>query len=246
MSLYEIDLTVKPANRETGLIVSQDELSLLASLLPSADVNRDRDDWLDYLANGVQALDLTKYVWEVKDQTGPSCTSNQAVGSIQLIREKAGLPRFPLSAASVFSFVGGRMGSTVKDNLDRLVNVGCVPESLWPSDEIYRRSPPPGFDAEAPKFRTREPYWCPDFDTATWQLLSGYPIGFGVDWGGAGHSIIGIRVRYDSSKGWGWDILNSWGASWGNNGIGTLWERQISSGIRSRYGAVAYRYAVFS
>jgi hypothetical protein len=243
--IYEIDLT-KPQEREVGL--PDEDLLALRTCCQEAvpPFTRDRGIWKRHLlSNGRCVNDLRPLIWDMKDQTGPSCTSNQTVQGMQVARELACLPRVSLSAASLFDFVGGPGGSSVTANLTRLTKYGCVPESVWPANKIYGPVPA-GYESERPKYRMRESIWCNDFDEATWRLMSAHPIGFGVNWGGGGHSILGVCVVFDAAKDrWGWEICNSWGEDWGDKGFGVLWESQISAGVRNRYGAVAYTSPVF-
>jgi hypothetical protein len=128
----------------------------------------------------------------------------------------------------------------VQANFRQMQNVGCVPESMWPSRDIWSSRKPSGFDAEAAKYRLAEADWVPDFDVGTWMIFNGHPILFGVRWGTGGHAIVGVAVIKDRN-GWGWKIANSWGVGWGTNGFGVLYENQIASGIKNRYGAAAFR-----
>ena len=111
---------------------------------------------------------------------------------------------------------------------------------MWPSTDIWSNRKPAGFDAEAAKYRLAEADWVPDFEAGTWMLFRGFPILFGVTWGTGGHAIMGVAVVKDRS-GWGWKFANSHGVNFGTNGFGVLYEKQIASGIKNRYGAAAFR-----
>jgi hypothetical protein len=239
--LYEVNLDEIPPGYQTGLIdTTPESIAACCGSLDGREIVTDRNIWKKHIkSDGLSAVDLGQYV-VIKSQTGPSCTSNAAVGGYETICRYAGYDVPILSAASVFGFVGSRGGSSVQANFRQMQEVGCVPESMWPSRDIWSRRKPPGFDAEAAKYRLAEADWCPDFETATWMLLCGHPILFGVRWGSGGHAILGVQVVYRQQR-WGWKIANSWGTSWGDSGFGVLWEPQIASGIESRYGAAAFR-----
>ena len=238
--MFEIDLTVPPP-RETGLLeIPLEMLRECCQPLDAGEIIIDRNVWKQHIgSDGISKVDLSQYS-VIKDQTGPSCTSNAITGAHENICRYAGYDVPILSAASVFGFVGSRMGSSVQANVKRMQEVGCVPESMWPSSNIWTTRKPTGFDTEAPKYRLPEMDWTPNFSVATWMLFKGHPIHFGVDWGRGGHSIYGVAVVYRDAK-WGWKICNSWGQDWGTNGFGILWEPQINRGITSRYGAAALR-----
>ena len=240
IELHNPDLT-RPPEGDTGLIAEPlDGLRSCCSEIPDGEIVRDRRIWEKHLTSeGISHVDLSQFV-QIKKQTGPSCTSNAAVGSYETICHYAGYDVPILSAASVFGFVGSRMGSSVQANFRRMQEVGCVPESMWPSSNVWSSRKPAGFDAEAKKYRLAESLWVPDFDAGTWMILRGMPVLHGVRWGTGGHAIYGVAVVKDRN-GWGWKIANSWSPTWGTNGFGVLYEKQIASGIKNRYGAAAFR-----
>lgn len=235
---FEIDLTTVPPGKQTGLLLPEfDRLASLCSADPTPVVT-DRAVWKKHLlASGISKVDLSLFA-QIKDQTGPSCTSNATIGAYESLLRFAGVDCPILSAASLFAFVGGPGGSSIQDNIDRISKVGCVPESLWPSSSIYGRKPA-GFDAEAPRWQLREWEFVENFDAGSWLILRGRPIVFGVNWGGGGHCIWACALVNDERKGWGWKITNSWGDDWGEQGFGILYESQIAAGIDRRYGAAA-------
>jgi hypothetical protein len=239
--LYEVNLNEIPPGYETGLIdTTPESFAACCSHLDASQIVTDRTVWKKHIkSDGLAAVDLGQFV-KIKSQTGPSCTSNAATGAYETICRYAGYDVPILSAASVFGFVGSRNGSSVQANFKRMQEVGCVPESMWPSRDIWSNRKPAGFDAEAAKYRLAEADWVPDFNTGTWMLLCGRPILFGVQWGSGGHAILGVQVVYRDGK-WGWRFANSWSTSYGDKGFGILWESQIASGIKTRYGAAAFR-----
>lgn len=237
---YEIDLTIIPRGKERGLVLPKDHLSALRAACSGADpqVVTDRTIWKKHLlADGYSKANLRQFA-RVKDQTGPSCTSNAWAGATESLYRYSGFACPILSAASLFAFVGGPGGSSIQANQKQIVEIGCVPESLWPAYQIYSRTPA-GFDAEAPKWRVKAVEFVPTFDAGTWAIMRGRPVVFGVNWSGGGHCIWASRVYWSQGKGWGWEIVNSWGTDWGDVGFGILYESQIANGIRNRYGAAA-------
>jgi hypothetical protein len=237
---YEINLHEVPQNKERGLYLPENHLADLRSCCAAADpdVVTDRAVWKKHLlADGYSKVNLRQFA-RIKDQTGPSCTSNAWTGATEALYRFAGFDCPTLSAASLFAFVGSFRGSSIQDNQRRMLEVGCVPESMWPSSQISGRAPA-GFETEAAKWKLKTVEFVSGFDAGTWALLRGRPVVFGVNWGGGGHCIWACRVYWHAAKGWGWEIANSWGADYGDNGFGILYESQIAAGIRNRYGAAA-------
>lgn len=236
---YEVNLEVWPVERDRGLVWSDGHLDALRGAC-AADPNvvTDRTIWKKHLlADGYSKVNFRQFA-KIKDQTGPSCTSNAWTGATEALYRFSGYQCPILSAGSLFSFVGGRGGSSIGDNQKRMLEVGCVPETMWPASAIYGKKPA-GFEAEAPKWRLKAVEFVGGFDAGSWALLRGRPVVFGVDWGGGGHCIWACRLFWSQAKGWGWEIANSWGVDWGDAGFGVLYESQIASGIRNRYGAAA-------
>jgi hypothetical protein len=235
---YEIDLTVFPSGKDRGLVLPDNHLANLRAMCSGdANVVTDRTIWAKHLlSTGYSKVDLRQFA-RIKDQTGPSCTSNAWAGATEALYRFSGYDVPLLSAASLFSFVGSFRGSSIQDNQRQITTVGIAPESLWPASAINGRAPA-GFAETAAKYKLRLVEFVADFAAGTWALLRGRPIVFGVDWGTGGHCIWATRA-YKGAKGWGWEIANSWGTDWGDNGFGILYENQIAAGIRNRYGAAA-------
>jgi hypothetical protein len=249
---YEINL-LTPAAGPCGLLLEPDQLGALRGVCAGdgAEIVRDRNVWMQHMgSDGFSKVDLTQF-GRVISQTGPSCGSASTGGAHECLLDFCGIPHPPLSVGSLFGFVGSRMGSTLQANMRQISQVGQVPESMWPSSDIYRKSKPAGFDAESPKWRLREWDFVGDFDAAVWKILCAQPVIFGVDWqGGGGHLIFGARVYRKLNQrriedGWGIWIRNSWGTRWGDAGHGVLYEPQIAVGIRNRYGAAAPRVPTY-
>jgi hypothetical protein len=243
---YEIDLT-KPPEGECGLLVPDDNLAELERVcaMDGDEIVADRNVWMRYMQpDGYSKVNLRQF-GTVYAQTGPSCGSAGTIGAAMCLYAYNGLQVPRLSIGSLFSFVGSRMGSTLSANIKQISDVGCVPESMWPSSDIYRRTPPAGFAAEAPNWRLRDWDFVQHFAACSWRIFTGRPVIIGVNWGGTGHIVFATRVYKKpgttTHQGWGVEIRNSWGTNWGDQGHGILYESQVDSGIRQRYGAAAPR-----
>lgn len=77
-----------------------------------------------------------------------------------------------------------------------------------------------------------------DFKTAFSALIAPdcSPVTLGLSWWG--HAVLGVRGVYHSSRGYGIQILNSWGKNWSDDGMQILWEKGSRNCIAQEYVAV--------
>jgi hypothetical protein len=187
------------------------------------------------IANGIS---LVSKIRDVKDQgRDGSCATESTAGAMQLIREWNNRDFVELNPLSIYAFTKGRTGgSSIDTNLVRARDVGILPESIWPRSKGWHNRPSLGMlNEHASKYRIDE-FW--DINTMAelrTAVLSLFPVVFG--W--RGHSCVLVELTdMDTAL-----YLNSWGKSWGDNGIGEI---QLDSIELARYGAFAVRSCVDS
>jgi len=178
-------------------------------------------------------------------QRANSCTTCGARGALQSARFFAGLDPVQLSHGSVYGVINGGVdrGSSIDVCLNQLRRVGMAQTSVidpfdWGGYYKRRGGWPDDWEANARRYRVLEAHDCPDWEHLVSAIQLGFPVLFGVRWsGGGGHAILGTGYKDGQIE-----ILNSWGASWGDNGFGFLPRAQVQRGITT-YGAWALRAA---
>jgi hypothetical protein len=188
-----------------------------------------------------QEYSLRHKVWEVLDQGSQnSCCPTATRGATEIVREIMGQARIRLSQGSLYNQIaGGRdQGANIMDALEAMMDVGMVPDSIIDQYDWQGRGYPPNWKAEAAKYRILEAWDCPTFDEMLSAVEKQFPVVFGVNWAGGGHAITCIGKK-KSGNTWLAEILNSWGADWGDGGFGYLTESQCKAS--TSYGAFAIR-----
>jgi hypothetical protein len=189
---------------------------------------------------------LTTRVKHIYDQNGyNSCCANMVAQSSLIIASIRGNPSVILSPASIYKKInGGRdAGAAIEDGLDCIANWGALPVNLYDVND-WRKPYPASADQVAAEFKDTEWMDVPDVNVAGTILSAGFPVCVGVYWGRGGHAICLTEVE-PASGGEFTDngtidflFANSWGTSYGDNGIGKLPESQVAEGIKA-FGAWA-------
>lgn len=185
-------------------------------------------------------------VWTVIDQNPQnSCCPSATTGAAMLLREIAGEKRILLSQGSLYGQInGGRdNGANIEDALEAMMKTGVCPASRIDPQDWQGRDWPSDWKAEAKKFRILEAFDCPTFDAVASAVQRSLPVVFGVFWGAGGHAITAVGLKQIGGS-WNLEFLNSWGASWGDGGLGFLPEAKCG-GIKN-FGAFAVRSVTIS
>ena len=192
---------------------------------------------------------LEHFVGSIYDQDGRgSCAAESACGCLSALRVSEGQewqefnpwPTYKVSGG------GGDNGSTLYDNLVTLQRHGAYRTALWPRYDAngnivhdYRETPSQEATDDAKRYRLGE-FW--ELENVG-ELASAYVDGFGCPFGWQGHSCWIPYIRpptTNNASQWQATYCNSWHASWGDNGYGTIRLGEINWG----YQAFAYRTSV--
>jgi len=147
-----------------------------------------------------------------------SCGAESAVGALRTRRNQDGGDCPMLNPYAVYNTTSGGIdrGSTLRDNLAFLQEFGCPSEAVWPRSHGWRKKPSNAAMDDALNYRIAKDGIVRVRNRREFQtmVLAGHPLYHGY----TGHAIFGVDlldlVRFE--------YQNSWGASWGNNGRGTL------------------------
>jgi len=192
----------------------------------------------DQYASLIGQISLNPYIRKRMDQGRiGSCATASTTGTVLLVREWNDRLFVDLNWLSIYCFTsdGKDRGSNIDRNLIHARDVGILPFSVWPTTTDWKTKPPQSLlDTEACKYRIDEFFDIGTIEEVMTALVLGYPVVFG--W--KGHSCVLIELK-DMETAY---YLNSWGADWGDNGVGEIKLREINFG----YGAFAVRSVVDS
>lgn len=175
------------------------------------------------------------HIWKdskigAKDQNGFGwCHAASCTDAVELKREAQGLPYVQLSIAGIAGPVTGYRdrGAYIFDDLDQSVKAGCPSTAFVPDLQLKRSGWKPGAEADGLKHRVTE--WHKGQSRNVQQhlslLLQIFPVCVGLNYWG--HAVTDLRaVDYrpnlaaDNWRRYAVDFLNSWTASYGENGVG--------------------------
>ena len=179
-----------------------------------------------------------------------SCNGFAGASSLSKARVKRGLNRVDLSGAYLYSRInGGRdRGSMLADGMDAVQRFGIAPEAMVNAKMIYPNLQPAGSDAEALKHRGLVAYAVQTKQGFRTALAAGFPVIVAVGAGARFQSInaLGIAgvdngvnhaVHCDDISIVGgtevYDMANSWGLGYGNQGRAYLTWESLEQGMHS-------------
>jgi hypothetical protein len=166
------------------------------------------------------------------DQNGKGyCWAHSSTGSVMMLRATMNEPYVPLSAYAVACIIKGYRdeGGWGAESLDFIMNKGVPSQALWPQQSMSQSNDKPetwanallhkvtaGFvDLSAAQYDRKL-----TFDQVGTLLLSNVPVVADFNWWS--HSVCLLDLVEISSGSFGVRLLNSWGDSWSDRGMGTL------------------------
>lgn len=188
-------------------------------------------------ANGSQLSDIWRRMnAPVLDQNGRGyCWAHSGTSAVQALRAAANLPTVPLSAYAVACVIKNYRdeGGWGAQGLDFISERGVPSESFWPMKAVSRSHDNPRTWENAALHRVTEGW----VDTVTPQydrdlsrlqvvtlLLNRIPVIGDYNWWG--HSVCLLDPVVLPSGRIGVRIVNSWGSSWSDGGMGVLDDRK--------------------
>ena len=195
-----------------------------------------RDQWADRIEamerNGSTLTDFHQhYNLPVLDQNGYGyCWCYGTVKAAMLARAVAGLPTVYLSASSLAAKIknyrneGGWAGQAIEG----WRRFGCSTIDYWPEAKVDPKYDTPQQRDNAKQYMLLEWTELPEqsFDALVTSLLLGLPTTMALMWWG--HLVCGLRPVVLGRNDYGVEIVNSWRASWGNQGRAVLRESRAT------------------
>lgn len=179
--------------------------------------------------------------WRQNQKSKGSCNGYAGAACLARARFQQSSDREPLllSGAFLYSLInrGQDRGSVLEDGMKAVQEYGCPPEALVPWDQIYPQQQPPNAKAEAAKHKGLECYAVQTKQGLRTALAAGFSViaavhvgsrfdtlkngVCGVDNGPGNHAVCidGLILRNGSEL---YDMANSWGLSFGDEGRGYL------------------------
>lgn len=185
----------------------------------------------------------------IKDQKQFGSCNGWATSTVQeKERFLNGQLHVELSGSSVYAMINGGQdnGSQLHDGQEEIINTGALPASVSSADQIYKNQYSAETWKNAARFRAQEAFVIEDELDLQTALMNGFmPVvavhvdnGFnsvgvdGVSRGGQGpgnHSIHLDGLKWSDKLGcWCYDLVNSWGSSWNDQGrIFITWDKHL-------------------
>lgn len=166
------------------------------------------------------------------DQNGRGyCWAHSGTGAVMMLRAAMGLPYVGLSAYAVACIIKNYRdeGGWGAQGLDFITSRGVPSEAYWPMQSVNRSNDKPETWANAALHKVTEGFVDLQaaqydrqlsFDQVATCLLCNVPVIGDFNWWG--HSVCLLDLVETSPGKFGVRILNSWGDSWSDRGMGVL------------------------
>lgn len=194
-----------------------------------------RSEWRDRIEEGERTKSFLSHLGDrsglvVKNQRRTNyCWINAPTKAVEYLRAVQGQPYVELSPASVgapltnYANANGDpagVGGWGTRGLKYLVEVGCCPASLWPSNAISKKYDTPSSRAARAQYRVSEWSDIKTLDQVMTCLLMRIPVPVGLAWWG--HLVLAVDPVINQSGQFGYRFDNSYGIEWGQKGRGVV------------------------
>lgn len=190
-------------------------------------------------ASELKPIDLEFYRNSIYDQgSTSSCAGQASAGGMGLSFLQSGRPKTEFSPYFVYGMVNGGQdqGAMISDCLTALMKYGVCKRASVPNRVVYQNQLTQKMFDEASRFKLTSAFRCRDYDEICHAINLGFPVVLGIyvgnnfstvnsqgiaplpNFGGGGHAILGVGLKYFDQYGWCIKIQNSWGTSFGING----------------------------
>jgi hypothetical protein len=185
-----------------------------------------------------------------RDQDGKGyCWAHSGVGAVMMLRALMNQPYVSLSAYAVACTIKNYQdeGGWGAQGVDFQMSRGCPSDAFWPQQSMSRSNDKPETWANAATHKITE-QWADlsaqeydrdlTFDQVMTLLLSRIPVVTDFNWWS--HSVCAIDPVEVEAGSFGVRILNSWGDSWSDRGMGVLQgQKAIPDGAVAPRGTMA-------
>ena len=175
-----------------------------------------RKHWPEIAANKWHQKRRRQFRWTF-DQNGiTSCAAESGYAGKGACDMRQDLPMVFTNPLFAFHTTSGGVdrGSVIGDNVEHMQTEGCCPEEVWPRYKGFREEPSTEAKRIAKFFKLGPVFFGETVDEFVSALAEGYNAAGGYN----GHAVMFLRYLGRMLA----EFKNSWAASWGDNGFGSL------------------------